>query len=88
MGFLHTSLNRTKTTTGLPLGTIIMTMDGALPVEYLEPGDRIITRAGARVLKAIDTPAPHSFSLQFDRPEVIYADGRQLRSDTCETYQA
>ncbi len=28
----------------LPLGTIVLTLDGALPVEYLGSGDRIITR--------------------------------------------
>lgn len=68
---------------GLPEGTIVLTLDGALPVEFLCPGDRIVTRAGMRVLRDIDTPAPHLFSLAFDRPEVIYADGCQIRSDTC-----
>lgn len=66
----------------LPLGTIVLTMDGALPVEYLSAGDRIITRAGASVLRRVDTPAPQRFALTFDRPQVIYADGRQLCSDT------
>ncbi|GGF81873.1 Hint domain-containing protein [Mameliella alba] len=28
----------------LPLGTLVLTLDGALPVEYLSSGDRIITR--------------------------------------------
>ncbi|MFW2587600.1 Hint domain-containing protein [Sagittula sp. SSi028] len=28
----------------LPLGTNILTLDGVLPVEYLTPGDRVITR--------------------------------------------
>ena len=40
-------------------GTTVMTLDGALPVEYLTPGDRIITRSGAKELKAI--------SVQVDR---------------------
>ncbi len=31
---------------GLPVGTPIMTADGLLPVEFLSPGDRIITRNG------------------------------------------
>jgi len=34
-------------------GARIYTLDGALPIEYLEPGDRIITRAGARRLRAV-----------------------------------
>ena len=39
---------------GMAMGTQVMTLDGALPVEYLTPGDRILTRAGARVLRAIE----------------------------------
>jgi hypothetical protein len=35
-------------------GTTIVTLDGALPVEHLYPGDRLITRHGARALLAID----------------------------------
>ena len=35
--------------TGIAAGTIILTLDGALPVEFIEPGDRIITREGMRV---------------------------------------
>ena len=29
-------------------GTPVLTLDGELPVEFLQPGDRILTRAGAR----------------------------------------
>jgi hypothetical protein len=35
-------------------GTTVLTLDGALPVEHLYPGDKIITRHGARALSAID----------------------------------
>lgn len=35
-------------------GTTILTLDGALPVEHLYPGDRLITRHGARAVAAID----------------------------------
>lgn len=36
---------------GLPMGTVIYTLAGALPVEALYPGDRVITRdAGAQTL--------------------------------------
>lgn len=38
---------------GLVAGTRILTADGALPVEYLGPGDRIVTRSGLRVLQAV-----------------------------------
>ena len=34
-------------------GARIYTLEGALPVEYLEPGDRIVTRSGARKLRAV-----------------------------------
>jgi hypothetical protein len=33
---------------GMAMGTVVMTAAGALPVEYLSPGDRVITRAGLR----------------------------------------
>jgi hypothetical protein len=31
-------------------GTLVLTLDGAIPVEYLNAGDRIITRTGAQTL--------------------------------------
>jgi hypothetical protein len=39
--------------TGMAAGTRIRTLDGVLPVEFLEPGDRIVTRSGARRLVAV-----------------------------------
>ncbi len=39
---------------GLAEGTSVLTLDGALPVEYLTPGDRILTRSGVRRLKAVE----------------------------------
>lgn len=41
--------------TGLAAGTRVLTLEGALPVEYLSPGDRVVTRDGARVLRALRT---------------------------------
>lgn len=38
---------------GLAPGTMVMTLDGTLPVEFLSPGDRVITRRGVRAIKAI-----------------------------------
>ena len=40
--------------TGMAAGTRILTAEGALPVELLGPGDRVVTRAGMRVLRQID----------------------------------
>lgn len=41
-------------TYGLLQGTPVLTLDGELPVEFLEPGDRILTRAGSRRLKSVE----------------------------------
>ncbi len=47
---------------GIAMGTIVLTLDGALPVEHLAPGDRIITRnSGSAILREIrshSTPRP------------------------------
>lgn len=40
--------------TGLAMGTSVLTLQGALPVEYLSVGDRVITRSGARILRGIE----------------------------------
>ncbi|SNS77440.1 Hint domain-containing protein [Antarctobacter heliothermus] len=38
----------------LAVGTLVLTLDGALPVEYLAPGDRVITRdSGTARLRAL-----------------------------------
>jgi hypothetical protein len=75
-------------TGGITQGTRVLTADGDMPVEYLEPGDRIITRAGIRVLRGIDTPAPKMFKLAFDCAQVVYADGVQFDSDTGAPFAA
>ena len=38
---------------GVVTGTPVLTADGALPVEYLAAGDRVVTRSGLRVLRGI-----------------------------------
>lgn len=43
-----------QTCNALTTDTVVLTLDGALPVQYLSPGDRIITRdSGAATLTAI-----------------------------------
>jgi hypothetical protein len=42
---------------GVGFGTSILTMEGVLPVEFLSPGDRVITRAGARRLQSVEVTA-------------------------------
>lgn len=39
---------------GLAQGTLVLTLDGLLPVEYLTPGDRMITRKGAMRLAEVE----------------------------------
>ncbi|MBP9952124.1 MAG: Hint domain-containing protein [Cypionkella sp.] len=48
---------------GIAMGTQVMTLDGALPVEYLSPGDRILTRGGTRRLAAIEVAVIHNAAL-------------------------
>ncbi|MEI4487178.1 Hint domain-containing protein [Frigidibacter sp. MR17.14] len=66
----------TGTDGGITLGSGVLTLEGELPVEYLSPGDRVITRSGARVLRAVSSRrvtsglyrvVPHT--LGGDRPE-------------------
>lgn len=61
------------------LGTIILTLDGAIPIEFLSPGDRVITRAGARVLRAVTGSVETGFDLTFDQPEIVYTDSDQIK---------
>ena len=38
---------------GIVAGTMVLTLEGELPVQFLAPGDRVVTRSGAKVLKDI-----------------------------------
>ena len=67
----------TRTQTGLTAGTRVMTLDGQIAVEFLQPGDRIITRQGVRKLRglhviereAVETVTIRASALGHDRPE-------------------
>lgn len=39
---------------GLVLGTPVLTLDGAMPVEFITPGDRVITRNGMRKVVQVE----------------------------------
>lgn len=61
---------------GIASGTVVATLDGYLPVDFLEPGDRVVTRAGMRVLRGVRVhrysgPAVtiRASALGHDRPE-------------------
>ena len=77
---------------GIAPGTIVLTLDGALPVEHLMPGDRIITRnSGSAALSALrrhSAPRPACLIrpnvLGFGRPEgavITSADQKILLRD-------
>ena len=36
-------------------GAPVVTLDGVMPIEFLEPGDRIVTRSGVRALVSLQT---------------------------------
>ena len=38
---------------GLAAGASVLTLAGTVPVEYIAPGDRVITRAGARTVTSV-----------------------------------
>lgn len=73
---------------GLMAGTQICTLDGVLPVEFLQPGDRIVTRAGARRLVAVSVQRRklaelvriRTATLGHDRPEndLLVAPGQPI----------
>jgi hypothetical protein len=62
---------------GMLAGTRVRTLEGTLPVEFLEPGDRIVTRMGARrlagvsviVLADADLIRIRASTLGHDRPD-------------------
>ena len=62
---------------GMLAGTMVRTLDGVLPVDYLAPGDRIVTRSGARRLasvsvvlrKMVDLVRIRASSMGHDRPD-------------------
>jgi len=73
---------------GLLAGTTICTLDGLLPVEHLAPGDRIVTRAGARRLasisvvarKQVDLVRIRASTMGHDRPDrdILLAPGQPV----------
>ncbi|WP_309665940.1 Hint domain-containing protein [Tabrizicola sp.] len=79
---------RGQSSRGVLAGTHVQTLDGLLPVEFLEPGDRIVTRTGAVRLVAISSSVHKdatlvricASSLGYDRPEVdlLVAPGQQI----------
>lgn len=73
---------------GMLAGTMVRTLDGVLPVEYLTPGDRIVTRSGARRVTSVSVQARkmvelvriRASTLGHDRPEqdLLVAPGQPI----------
>jgi hypothetical protein len=73
---------------GLLAGTQVRTLDGVLPVEFLAPGDRIVTRSGSARLVSVSTSRRAimsliritASSLGYDRPEsdLFLAPGQRV----------
>mgnify|MGYP001764857374 CR=1 FL=1 len=59
---------------GMLSGTMVRTLDGVLPVEHLMPGDRIVTRAGARRLASVSVVARKQIDLVRIRASTIGHD--------------
>ena len=56
----------------LPVGAIVLTLRGAIPVQYVRRGDRVVTRSGGSPLKRLYTYGGTCYTLEFDKPEVVY----------------
>ncbi len=73
---------------GFLIGTHIRTLDGSLPVEFLGPGDRIVTRNGTARLVSVSASRRRAMpliritasSLGYDRPEadLLLAPGQRV----------
>jgi hypothetical protein len=48
---------------GLPVGTVVLTWAGALPVAFPGAGDRIVTCARMHEFRRIETPKPLEYEL-------------------------
>jgi hypothetical protein len=76
------------TETGIGPGTSVLTADGMIPVEFLSPGDRVVTRAGMRTLRRLSfrlhngpVVCIRAGTLGYDRPDrdLTVAEGQPVR---------
>ncbi len=63
----------------VPAGTRVLTLQGMQPVDTLAPGDHVITRAGARRLRALAI-GDGGYHLSFDRPAIVLTEAGQRRA--------
>jgi hypothetical protein len=70
--------NGTHVLQAMAMGTPVLTLDGEMPVEFLLPGDRILTRSGTRRVKQVEVTVVQNArvvkiahdTLGVDRPSV------------------
>lgn len=48
---------------GFVAGTPILTLDGELPVQFLAPGDRVVTRSGTRTIAEVEVRVVYGATL-------------------------
>lgn len=80
--------NLRRPTATMPAGTVVLTLRGALPVENLHRGDRLVTRAGATVLKRVHSPYPNFFALEFGDHEGLDQESVYVLDESvCNAYK-
>lgn len=85
----HVSHNPKFTSVALTSGTVVLTLRGALPVEQLHRGDRVITKSGGTILKRVHSHDHKCYWLEFDNPEVVYVvDGQFLAQEATDDEDA
>lgn len=55
--------DQTAAVLGLAAGTMVLTLAGSVRIEDLKPGDRLITRSGARALRALRIQPRHDAAM-------------------------
>ncbi|MGC9370592.1 MAG: hypothetical protein ACP5DX_13720 [Paracoccaceae bacterium] len=67
----------------IPAGTVVLTLRGALPVEHLHPGDRLVTRSGASMIERVYAHSPGCFTLEHGSQDPVYV----LDKRVCDAYE-
>jgi len=67
----------------IPVGTIVLTLRGALPVEDLHRGDRLVTRSGAATVERVYAHSPENFTLEYGSRDAVYV----LDERVCSAYK-
>lgn len=69
--------SRRSRPTGLVPGTLVRTEEGEMPVEFLMPGDRILTATGSAVLRGLSLLEARDVELVEIAPKAPFGAGRK-----------